>query len=59
MSVGYDLSFFSCNIEPEFDYESQPLREILRRVANSNCVKRTFGSECLAAKAKGLWPEEE
>jgi len=51
-----------CNIEPKF--ESEPgnphgTREVLRRVINSNCVKRTFVSECWATKGKGLWPKEE
>ena len=44
--IDYDLSFFSCNIDPEFRGESQPIKELLRRVANFNCMKRTFVSEC-------------
>ena len=57
--IDYDLSFFSCNIDPEFRGEDQPIKELLRRVANFNCMKRTFVSECWGAIEKKRGKEKD
>ena len=57
--MDYDLSFFSCNIDPEFRGEDQPIKELLRRVANFNCMKRTFVSECWGAIEKKRGKEKD
>merc|ERR1712117_214160 len=48
-----------CNIDPEFRGEDQPIKELLRRVANFNCMKRTFVSECWGAIEKKRGKEKD